>query len=458
MSILIPAIKGRLGNTDFFEATMNARDLVHSIRPPLEMDDWANFGIEERMQREPEKKRIMAQLAPYIAKNKDRFFGSIIVLIYEGDVSFEALSQLTEKLPNAYKKNASRIGFLTIDGGTLIVLDGQHRLLALRMVLLGEVTGEYAKDVVNDDICVVFIRHEEFVKTRRIFNTVNRYAKPTSRSDNILTSEDDGYAIVARRLLRDDQPLHARHTGKSTEDIVDWKSNSLAARSVKLTTISTVYEASKSILEYFGISKLNLQDRPSDDELDEYLEKCSSVWKILLTKINAYADALKKVSDIPAMRADNALTALLFKPAAQNALVDGVLRAATFAKQKMDLDQIITRVNKITDWSMMADQWRDIIVKAGGTIDTKSDARERLARLLAYLLVADVMAENAKLIVWETFNGARHPEAFAEWKNAKETGLITKTVINELEDLPIPTAGKCFKVADACRLSNVNAK
>ena len=138
MAIVIPAITGRLGNTKFFETTMKVRDLVHAVRPPREMDEWTTFSIEERMQRDPDEKRIKAQLAPYIAKNEDRFFGSIIVLVYKGKIIFEPMSDLTSKVPAAYRQNAQRIGFITIDGGTLIVLDGQHRLLALRMVQQGK--------------------------------------------------------------------------------------------------------------------------------------------------------------------------------------------------------------------------------------------------------------------------------------------------------------------------------
>ena len=49
-----------------------------------------------------------------------------------------------------------------------------------------------------------FIESRDGQKTRRIFNKVNRHAKPTGRSDNIITSEDDGYALVTRRLLDTD--------------------------------------------------------------------------------------------------------------------------------------------------------------------------------------------------------------------------------------------------------------
>jgi DNA sulfur modification protein DndB len=77
MATLIPAIKAKLGNTEYFESTMKVRDLVQAVRPPKEMDTWANLGIEERMQRDPDIKRIKSQLVPYLVRNPDRFFGSI---------------------------------------------------------------------------------------------------------------------------------------------------------------------------------------------------------------------------------------------------------------------------------------------------------------------------------------------------------------------------------------------
>lgn len=450
MSTTIPVIKGRLGNTDFYEATMNARELIQVVRPPSEMDQWANFGIEERMQREPEKKRVLAQLAPYLARSADRFFGSIIVLIWDADITFEPLADVASKLPNAYLKNAKRMGFLTIEGGTLVVLDGQHRLLAIRMVIAGEVPGAHSSDISRDDICVIFIKHEDFPKTRRIFNTVNRYAKQTTRGDNILTSEDDGYAIVARRLLRDDQPLHARKNGKGPEDVVDWKSNALAPRSVKLTTISAVYETVKVLLELHGVPRLDPQARPSEEDLDHYLELCSHSWASLVTKILAYRDALTDVSKIPDMRKDDAITSLLFKPAGQIALVSSIAAALTMSRKQLAFDDVVRRVNSIRDWSMTAPIWRDIIVKAGGAIDPKSEALQRMKSLLTYMLAADVMDDAQKLAVWKSFNAARHPEAFREWEKGPTNG---RRLESRLEDLPDPVAGRAFTATKALKLA-----
>lgn len=433
MAIVIPAITGRIGNTEYFETTMKVRDLVHAVRPPKEMDNWANLGIEERMQREPDEKRIKAQLAPYLAKNADRFFGSIVVLVYKGEIIFESMSDLTKNVPAAYRQNAQRIGFITIDSGTLIVLDGQHRLLALRMVQQGDVSGEFTSAVGEDEVCVIFINYESDMKTRRIFNTVNRYAKKTSRGDDIITSEDDGYAIVSRWLLRETEPL-----GKPT-DIVNWKSNTLTKRSTQFTTISAVYQSVKLILRFNGIEKLPEQERPAEEELETYLSHASQVWDSLLQGMQPYQEAISNPKKIPDMREDSARTALLFKPVAQIALVDALLRAVDNSNLK--IAEAIERANRIRTWSMEASLWKGVIVKQSGAIDAGQEAMHRMAGLVCYLIAADCISEELKFATWRLFNNARG-EDVEEW--LKSGGLTGK-----VEDLPPPVEGKPFTVDNA---------
>ena len=433
MAIVIPAITGRLGNTEYFETTMKVRDLVHAVRPPKEMDGWANFSIEERMQREPDEKRIRTQLAPYIAKNRDRFFGSIIVIVYKGEIIFESMSDLIKNVPAAYRQNAQRIGFITIDGGTLIVLDGQHRLLALRMVQQGDIQGEFAPDVGEDEVCVVFISYENDVKTRRIFNTVNRYAKQTGRGDNIITSEDDGYAIVSRWLLRETEPL-----GKPT-DIVNWKSNTLTKRSIQFTTISVVYETVKLILRSHDVENLPEQERPTEEDLETYLTFASEVWDLLLQGIKPYQEAISDPSKIPAMREDGVRTALLFKPAAQIALVDALLRASDNGDLK--IAEAIERANRIQSWSMGDPVWRGVIIKTSGAIDAGQEARRRMAALVCYMVAADRISEELKFVTWKLLNEARDKDV--------EAWLASGGTEGEMEDLPQPVEGNPFAVDDA---------
>lgn len=404
MATVIPAIRGKLGNTEYYETTMKVRDLVTNIRRPSELDDWANFSIEERMQRELDDKRVKEQIVPYLVRNGDRFFGSIIVLVYQGEVNFETIADLKANLPGAYKANASRIGFLTIDGGSLIVLDGQHRLAALKMVYDKHdnlPAGPYIQEIPDDEVCVIFLKHENPVKTRRIFNTVNRYARQTSRGDNIITSEDDGYAIVTRRLLRDDEPLGNRTVGGKSVELVNWRSNTLTTRSKQLTTISALYETVQLILSSIKAGYYEAQTRPDDTRLDEGTERVSEFWKFILDGMAPYQEAVANPEQIAAMRDDKAASALLFKPAGQIALIKGLLMACEGGR--MRLSEAVSLANKI-DWGTHASLWRGVIMKPSGAIDAGSEARNRAANLICWLIAADRMTQEEKDAALRIYN------------------------------------------------------
>ena|SRR5215213_322647 len=391
--MVIPAIKGKMGSTEFFEAKMPARELVHGVRPARDLDEWASMSIDERIQREPDNKRILTEIAPYIARDADRFFGSVLILVYKGEVHFESIKDVGSKVPLAYRSVASDIGFLTIDGGSLVVLDGQHRLLALQEVIQAKVDGPERDSVPDDDVTVIFIKHEDNRKTRKIFNKVNRYAKKTSRGDEIITSEDDGYAILARMLLDEGAPLGVQYEdpkSKLPEDIVNWRSNTLSARSWKLTTISAVFDSVKMILTAHGVPKLDPAARPSDDDLRDFYEIVESFWKTVLGGISPFKEALQDAKSIPARREDEAPYSLLFKPAGQMSLVEGLLMATREGRLK--LKTAVERANQIP-WSLSAQIWEGVIVRPDGTIDWRAEARKHAAHLIAYMVAADVMTK-----------------------------------------------------------------
>ncbi|XKF83202.1 DGQHR domain-containing protein [Planococcus rifietoensis] len=267
---------------------------------------------------------------------------------------------------------------MTIDGGSLIVLDGQHRHNALEKVNKDEVEGEFMAEVPNDEVTIIVINHESMIKTRRIFSKVNGYAKSTSKNENILTSEDDAHSIVARKLLQPDAPLD--------NNLVNFKNNTLSVRSTQLTTLSVVYETIKLILSHKN-KHLDIHLRPSDEELEEYYDICERYWRVLMENLQPFKAASEEPSTIPEMRADSSANSLLFKPAAQIAFFKGLIIRT---ERGLDFEEAVERANQI-DWSMTSPIWTDIIIRQNGTIDLKSDARDRAADLTAYLIAEDKM-------------------------------------------------------------------
>ena len=172
-------------------------------------------------------------------------------------------------------------------------------------------------------------------------------------------------------LLRDDEPLGNRLVNAKPFEVVNWKSNTLTTRSRQLTTISAVYESASLIL---GNSFYQPQTRPDDLKLDEGAERVGAVWQAMLQGLKPYRDALANPENIPAMRDENAPHALLFKPAAQIALLRGLLNAT--AGDRMTLAEAVKRANAI-DWRMQAPLWEGVIMKASGAIDAGQEARNR---------------------------------------------------------------------------------
>jgi len=394
MAIVSAALKGRMGSTDYYLSKMIVRELLQGVSPADSHKEWwKDLPPHERMQRDANLKRVKEQIAPYLANSTDRFFGSIIVLVYDGDIEFESLvKSFNVNIPKAYKSQADDMGFITITGGKLLVLDGQHRWYGLQSIMQGETEGTQNAFIPADEISVIFIKHETDEKTRRIFNKVNRYAKATSRGDNILTSEDDGFAIVTRRLTYDETGPFYTEGKLNEEGLVSWKSNTLSPRSVSLTTLSALYEITQIILKkesrFTKFSEKDTINRPSDDLLDDATTIVIDFWDTLFEKFIPFKSAKLKETElsIPDMRKDSYEYSLLFKPAGQIAFMDGLVNA--MKRTDLSLDQLIERANKLT-WSINDPHWLNVIINLNKSIISSPDARERASLLTTYLLVGD---------------------------------------------------------------------
>jgi DNA sulfur modification protein DndB len=208
MTTTIPAMRGQFGSTEFFIVTMPASQLERTLSLPKQLDGWDDFTMEERFQRDVNFKRVKEHIAPYLANDPDRFFGAFIVDIYNGEeVEFEPLSDVIKSVPKHYEKGISEFGFLILQGEEVFVpLDGQHRLAAIRFAITGkdekgnDIPGlEASMEVASDTCTCIMIRHDTG-KARKIFNKVNRYAKATSKADNLITADDDIVAVISRAL------------------------------------------------------------------------------------------------------------------------------------------------------------------------------------------------------------------------------------------------------------------
>ena len=395
------AMRGQMGDNEYYVTTIKAYKLIQSVGYASEMENWPDMTVDERMQRELKGERIAQEIVPYLATDPDWFFGALIVDIYSGweYAKFQPLTEVADVKYDVYSDAMRQAGFLTLpDDKRLIALDGQHRLAALAMAIRGKngIPGSVDlsdalkatlvnahPDIGNADITVMFIKHgDDNTKIRKIFNKVNRYAKQTSKGDNIITSEDDMVAIIARRMFSgEDAPLHPI----GDQEVVNWKSNTIPLRSKNLTTLSAIYTMTEILLAKEGIT-------PKTRRNEEMLEKGRIImrdfWKESMSRI----DIFKTYSEY--------------------------------------VEELIDKINKI-NWSQDNPIWGNILVtnSMNKRMITGSQALKDAGKIIAYMLIGNEFSDKEVEEVREILKKAKADIKNEDGSSADEVEVTLPPII-----------------------------
>ena len=418
MSTTIAAMKGRLGNTDYFILAMKAGDLVAKAVIPSEMREWKNMTMDEKEQRDINYARVKSQIAPYLAKHKDRFFGAVILAAQNFNPSnFEQLSEIAKKgLPNLYKAEAEKMGFLTLTGGEVFIpIDGQHRIKAIQFAIDGK--DEKSKDLglsscpdlANEDVAVMLVPYEAR-KVRKIFTRVNRYAKPTSSGQNLITDDEDYIAISAREVA---DWINRTDSNSSERDVelVKTTGNALGDKEHYFTTLATIAECNRIILQAWFPDPITKPFIVSDpDTLHLYKDKISEVWEHLAEHIEPFAIMLSDKSEAGnekrhEVREHN----LLGKPVPQVCLFRAYARL--IVESNMYPATATGKLSKI-DWQKDAQIW-DRLLMTGGKIMHKN---AKIATDIIYYVAGGKHKDEAELLAeyQKLFTGKEKPTQLPE--------------------------------------------
>ncbi len=197
-SLTLPCLRGAIGKWIYYSTIIPFEELAridteHKIKEHKALDKWLQRQIKPRIE----------DIKNYLLKENERFFNTIIVGVY-GDVpdwySLD-LSILTEKyklqISNKVKES---LGVLTLTGKEILfTVDGQHRVEAIKKALEAD-----EKRFKDDELSVVFVAHSNdekgYVKTRKLFATINREARQPNANDLAIIDETYAYNIVARMV------------------------------------------------------------------------------------------------------------------------------------------------------------------------------------------------------------------------------------------------------------------
>jgi len=273
-SILLPGLRARMGNWVYYICFLKMRDIAERISIAREIH--SSEALRELLQRQLRGERTK-EIKEYLLKQEERFFNALVVGSYGGNPEWYELSidpdDQSEPFPE-YIEGA--LGILKLDGSErLFAIDGQHRIAGIREAIAER------PDLGDEEVCVIFVagvvqesREKDpkgFERTRRLFATLNRYAKPVNKKDIIALDEDDTVAIITRRLVEEHPLFQDKVSIKQPKSIPPTDRQSF-------TTIITLYDALDIFLEKGKDWRKFKRFRPSDEEIEVHYNEVLKLW------------------------------------------------------------------------------------------------------------------------------------------------------------------------------------
>ena len=274
----IPAIRAKIGSWTYYITTLSFEQVsVHVER----VDDQLHKseGLRDLIQRSITDNYI--KIKEYIQNQPEMFFSSLVLGVYDG------MPKWIEVELNFGEEEFFNLGFLDFPGNEKIFpIDGQHRVEGIKAALIDD------PNLKDNKIGAIFIGHsksaEGMEKSRRLFTTLNRYAKPVTMDDIIALDEDDSIAIATRYLLENFSLFKEKRVTKSQNKAIPDRDKD------SITSIITLYQCNKELLKQFrierktespnkGRDKKSLVDylkfRPNEVEVDLYIEYLNRFWR-----------------------------------------------------------------------------------------------------------------------------------------------------------------------------------
>jgi len=315
--IILPALRGVMGTWVYYTCLMNMEDVAKRVSYADEIHK--NKKLSDMIQRSLKATRS-AQIAEYIETQEERFFNSLVIATYGGQPNWSAIDSLRSNSKNDIANKLSEetlnsVGFLSLSGNEkLFALDGQHRLSGIKKAIKDGLEQDPP-----DDLSVIFVAHKTTTKglerTRRLFTTLNKTAKPVSKGDIIALDEDDVMAICVRRLIEETKLFEG-------ERVAFVASNNLSTSNTKsLTTIGNLYDILTTLFTRVDTElkkdKAELQRaRPDDKELKAYFDLAKQYFELMaanFTDLSEFFSANETAAIVKKYRGSHGGNAL-FRP------------------------------------------------------------------------------------------------------------------------------------------------
>lgn len=353
--LFFPALRAQIGDWIYYICLLKMHEVAEKIS--VAEDIHSSKTLRDLLQRKLTDRS--EDIANYLKTQPQRFFNALVVGTYGGNPRWNELSLQSGKLDSELPFSIEgALGILTLEGTEkLFAIDGQHRVAGIIEAL------KENDDLADEEVCVIIVAGvsqekrssdpEGFERTRRLFSTLNRYAKPVSKKDIIALDEDDAIAIITRELVEKHSLFQEKVSLKATKSIPK-------ADKTSFTSIVTLYDANELYLK-IGIKNWNKfkKFRPSDKELDELYKKANKYWDIFINNfgpLKLMANSSPKDNVAKKYRHKNG-GHLLFRPI-------GLLIFVKVMRQQMDsglaLDKAAKKLSKVP-MEISEDPWAGLL-------------------------------------------------------------------------------------------------
>lgn len=293
---IFPSLRCSMGDWIYYITYMRFNDIQQWIKPTKEVH--RNKALHDMIQRQLTNRS--SSIADYLIEQNERFFNAIVVGIYGGAPQWYPVEIGDNPLQGSLELDTdsrNAFGFLMFDGQeNLFAIDGQHRVEGIKQALDKEVQDEKLK---NDELTVILVAHgtdeQGLTRTRRLFSTLNRHAKPVSKGEIVSLDEDDAFAIVTRRLVENFELLRIDVQNNQTGIVRYAKTTPVpVSDQINLTSILALYDLVTMLYvpildkgKRKEMGKLKIR-RPSDATLDNIYNQQIEYWSLLRQNIPEY--------------------------------------------------------------------------------------------------------------------------------------------------------------------------
>lgn len=394
---LIPAFQAKVGDWEYYICIMKYAEVAKNVNFAFELR--GNSDINEVVQRGLSDRN--QQIKKYLLESPHRFLGALIVAAYGGEPQYIPVQM--EDSDGMLSGLDRQFGVLTFDGSqSYFALDGQHRLKAIKEAV------KQKPELGKEEIAVIVVSHfdtdEGKKRTRRLFTNINRNAKSTTASENILLDEDDGAAIIARRLVTEHPVLSiagfVKIFTKLNNDEGEMK---LAGTNIPVTdpraftTIGVLYDMVKHLSFGLPVSIRAQSQRPSDEELESAYTIISERFDKFFSRFGTIVDSLKGgqvARDLRAPKEAPGLGHPIMRPVIQKAVTRVVDQICD--QGAMTFDELLAGLGELSD-KIKDSPWNVVFNNATGKMISNTENTGALEKLI-YVHLAPPSKEEIKRV------------------------------------------------------------